>query len=395
MANLPFDVDRARADTRALPHVLHFNNAGSSLMPAPVADGLHDFLVAEEQSGGYETAGARADQLDNFYSAFAKLLNCKPAEVAYIENATRAWDMVFYSIPLQPGDRILTSVAEYGSNIIACLQRARQTGAELVVVPNDEHGQLDTRALQALIDERTRLICVSHIPTGGGLVNPVSEIGRIANDANVPFLLDACQSMGHMPVDVAEIGCDFASGTGRKYLRGPRGTGVLYISEAMTAKLEPVMLDQHAADLSTPTNYQVIETAKRFENWEQYFAGKAALGIAVDYAMSWGLDNIWQRNRTLADRLRHELEQIAGVTVTDEGQTRCGIVTFCSKQKAATELQQLFAGACINVSVSSGSGTLRSFQQRGLDEVLRASVHYFNTESEIDVFIDKLARYLH
>lgn len=394
MAESFLDIDRARGDTRAASQLIHFNNAGSSLMPAVVADSLHNYLHDEEKYGGYETTALRARELDNFYQSFSKLLNCQTNEIAYIENATRAWDMIFYSIPLKPGDRILTSVAEYGSNMIAYLQRARQTGAKLVVVPNDEFGQLDTKALEQLIDDKTRLISVSHIPTGGGLVNPVAEIGRIANAANIPYLLDACQSMGQLPVDVKEIGCDFASGTGRKYLRGPRGTGVLYVSKVMADKLEPAMLDQHAADLISPMEYQIIEGAKRFENWEQFFAGKVALGVAVDYALSWGIDSIEQRNTTLADSLRVRLSAIPGVTVTDEGSTRCAIVTFICKQINATELQKLFARESINVSVSSGSGTLMSFQQRGLDEVVRASVHYYNTETEIDVFIKKLEQFL-
>ncbi len=391
----PFpDIDSARSDTRALPQLIHFNNAGSSLMPAPVSDALHSYLHDEEKYGGYETAAIRAAELDNFYASFSRLLNCQTNELAYIENATRAWDMIFYSIPLQAGDRILTSVAEYGSNVIAYLQRAKQTGAELVVVPNDDSGQLDTRALEQLIDAKTRLISVSHIPTGGGLVNPVVEIGRIAKAAGVPYLLDACQSMGQLPVDVKEIGCDFASGTGRKYLRGPRGTGVLYVSQTMTESMEPAMLDQHAADLISPTQYQVIDGAKRFENWEQFFAGKAALGVAVDYALSWGINDIQQRNTMLAENMRAQLSAIPGVTVTDEGSTRCAIVTFFCKQKSATELQRLFSAESINVSVSSGSGTLLSFRQRGLDEVVRASVHYFNTETEIDLFIEKLRQFL-
>ena len=388
------DIDRVRKDTRALPKLVHFNNAGSSLMPAVVADALHSYLHDEEMFGGYETTALRADALDNFYRSFSTLLNCQPNEIAYIENATRAWDMIFYSIPLKPGDQILTCVAEYGSNVIAYLQRARQNGAELIVVPNDEFGQLDTSALERLINSKTRLISVSHIPTGGGLVNPVAEIGRIAKAAGVPYLLDACQSMGQLPVDVEEIGCDFASGTGRKYLRGPRGTGVLYVSKSMADKIEPAMLDQHAAELVSPTQYQIIDGAKRFENWEQFFAGKAALGVAVDYALSWGIKNIQQRNTTLAEYLREQLSGIPGITVTDEGSTRCAIVTFCCQHRSATELQSLFAAESINVSVSSGSGTLISFQQRGLDEVVRASLHYYNTQAEIDLFIEKLKQFL-
>ena len=385
-----FDVNRARRDTRACNEIVHFNNAGSSLMPAPVSEALHSFLEKEEWRGGYETAAQEAELLDNFYLSAAKMYNCAPEEIAFVENATRAWDMAFYSFKFSPGDKILTSIAEYGSNVIAYIQQAKRYGAEIVFVPNDEHGQLDVAALENMIDERVKLISISHIPTGGGLVNPAQAVGKIARAAGIPYLLDACQTVGQMPLDVAEIGCDMFSGTGRKFLRGPRGTGLLYVRKDFIAELEPPLLDQHAAELIAPDKYVMRSDAKRFENWEQYFAGKAALGVALDYAQSFGMNAIQQRIFSLAATLRLRLAEIDGIRLTDEGLEQCGIVTFMAEQQSSAALQLHFAKHHINVSTSEGSGMLVSFQQRGLSQVIRASLHYYNTEREIDYFIETL-----
>ena len=214
----PFDIKRAREETAACSDLIHFNNAGASLMPTPVSKALHEYLRKEEQIGGYETEALYAESLNGIYSSAAKLLNCSAGEIAYVESATRAWDMAFYSFKFNPGDKILTTFAEYGSNVVAYLQQAKRFGVEIVFVPNDEFGQIDVNALSNMIDEKVKLISITHIPTGGGLVNPAEAVGKIANAAGIPYILDSCQSVGHMPIDVAEIGCDVLCITGRKYL---------------------------------------------------------------------------------------------------------------------------------------------------------------------------------
>ena len=389
-----FDIDKARRDTRAAEEIIHFNNAGSSLMPIPVADALHAYLHKEERIGGYETAAAESNALNNFYVATARLFNCAEDEIAFIENATRAWDMVFYSFRFEPGDKILTSISEYGSNVIAMIQQANRYGAEVVFVPDDTSGQLDVVALENLIDDKVKLIAISHIPTGGGLVNPAIAVGKIAKGAGIPYLLDSCQGVGQLPLDVQLIGCDMLSGTGRKYLRGPRGTGLLYVKREFARTLEPVMLDQHAATLVSAVEYKVLEDARKFENWEQNFAGKAALGIAIDYALDWGLEAIQTRIYALSSDLRSKLMAIDGVTVADEGAEKCGLVTFYARQVDAENLKADFAVQRINVSVSDGSGSFVSFEKRNLKALVRASLHYFNTVEEIDQFIDGLKRIL-
>ena len=376
------DVAKARAETRGTSRVTHLNNAGCSLPPDPVQDYLVDWLAEEAETGGYETAARRKAELEAFYDSAACLVGGHRDEIAFVENATRAWDMAFYALPLGEGDKILTTTSEYGSNMIGYLHRAKQTGCEVVVVPDDTDGQIDVAALADAIDDRVKLISISHIPTGGGLVNPAAAVGEVAREYGVPYLLDACQSAGQIPLDVAAIGCDFLSVTGRKYLRAPRGTGFLWMREAWIEKLDPPLLDQHAAELVSETRYEVLANARRFENWERYFGGQAALGKAIDYALDLGMEAIRDRIYALADGLREALAAIPAVTVTDQGAERCGIVTFTHATVPAGDIKARMAELGINVSVSSGSGMRVSFDRRGLDAVVRASVHYFNTEEE-------------
>lgn len=377
------DVARARAETPGCARVAHFNNAGASLMPQPVLDAVTGHLQAEALSGGYEAANAAHDAIEHVYDAVAALLGCHRDEVAIIENATRAWDMAFYSIPLQPGDRILTARAEYASNYLAFLQAARRSGAVVEVIPSDESGQVDVGALSAMLDERVKLIAITHVPTNGGLVNPAAAVGALARQAGVCYLLDACQSAGQLPLDVEAIGCDMLSATGRKYLRGPRGTGFLYVRRSWLERLEPPLIDLHAATWTSRDSYTLRPDARRFENWEANIAAKIGLGVAVDYALGWGLEAIWARVSGLAERLREMLREIPGVEVRDLGVVRCGIVTFTLAGRTATEIREALLAQGINVSVSALTSTRLDMEARDLDAVVRASVHYYNTDEEL------------
>jgi selenocysteine lyase/cysteine desulfurase len=314
------------------------------------------------------------------------LIGCSRDEIALVENATRAWDMAFYSIPFQPGDRILTSMAEYASNYIAYLQIVRRTGATVEPVPDDAYGQVSLDALRNTIDKRVKLISITHVPTSGGLVNPVAEIGKIAREAGIIYLVDACQSVGQMPIDVNLIGCDLLSTTGRKYLRAPRGTGFLYVRNEALERLDPVFLDLHAAQWVARDRYEIEPGARRFETWEKNYAGIVGLGTAIDYAQHWGLENIWRRIKTLSYQLRTRLSPLPGVIVHDRGVNQCGIVTFTVENLDPVEIQQRLDQQHINVTVAVRSSTLLDLSARNLDSMVRASVHYYNTEEEIERF---------
>jgi cysteine desulfurase / selenocysteine lyase len=383
---MAFDLERARRETPACARVIHFNNAGAALPPAAVTGAVTGHLALEADIGGYEAAARARDAIDHVYDAVAALLHCAPDEVAIIENATRAWDMAFYSLRFARGDRILTAATEYASNYIAFLQVARRTGAVVEVIPDDEHGQVSVKALQAMLDARVKLIAITHVPTNSGLVNPAATIGGVARAAGVPYLLDACQSAGQIPLDVGAIGCDMLSATGRKYLRGPRGTGFLYVRRGFVERLEPPFLDLHAATLVAPDRYEVRPDARRFENWESYVAGKIGLGVAVDYALGWGLDAIRDRVYALAGRLRAGLAALPGVTMRDAGVERCGIVTFTMAGREPGAVRQALLPQGINVHVSAASDTRLEAASRDVSGVVRASVHYYNSEDEVDRF---------
>jgi selenocysteine lyase/cysteine desulfurase len=384
------DVDRLRAETPGCAHVLHLNAAGSALPSRRTLDATLDHLRLEAEIGGYEAAAKAHAELEGFYPSVARLIGAAPGEIAFIENATRAWDLAFYSLDFKPGDRILTCVSEYSSNYISYLQVARKTGVEIVVVPDDNCGQIDLAALERAIDSRTKLISISHVPTQGGLVQPAEAVGRIANSAGVPYLLDACQSVGQLPVDVGAIGCDFLSVTGRKYLRGPRGTGFLYARQATTAHIEPILLDNHAAKWTGDSEYTVRADARRFENWERYFAGVIGLKAAVDQANGLGIGPIWARLRALADGLRQRLGTVKGVTLTDLGAVKGAIVTFAVEGADHVALRDTLRAQAINVSVSTQFSSRLDLKGRGLKDVVRASVHVYNTEAELDRFVAAL-----
>jgi cysteine desulfurase / selenocysteine lyase len=383
MAN-DWDIARLREETAGCEHSTFFNNAGASLQPRPVVARVVEHLRLEEQVGGYEAADRVAGELAGVYGSVARLLHCAPEEIALQENATRAWEMAFYSLRFAPGDRIVTAANEYASNYIAFLQVAQRTGAEISVVESDAAGEVDLEALRNLLDDRVKLIALTHVPTNGGLVQPAARVGELARAAGIPFLLDACQSAGQMDLDVNVLGCDMLSATGRKYLRGPRGTGFLYVRKALLEQMDPPTLDLHAATWVAQGKFEVRSDAKKFETWESAAATRLGLGVAIEYALALGLKKIECRVQHLAARLREQLAQVKDVTVRDLGRVRSGIVTFTCNDHSAGEVMQGLKARGFAVRTIERASALIDMEQRGLDELVRASVHYYNTEAEIE-----------
>lgn len=389
------NIEQLRADTPAIAQLIHFNNAGAALMPTPVIETMTRHLQLEASLGGYEAAAEQSTELDNVYGAIGRLINARLDEIAVIENATRAWDMAFYSLPLRAGDVVLTSTTEYAGNYIPYLQLKQQRGIEIRVIPNDEYGQVCLPTLKDMLDDdRVALISLPVIATNGGPVQPIEQIGALARAAGVLFLLDACQGVGQMPIDVQKIGCHMLAATSRKYLRGPRGMGFLYVERSLCQNLEPAFLDLHAASLLTSDTFKIRADARRFENWECNVAAKLGLGAAVEYALAQGIEPMWLRIQRLAGDLRQRLTDIPGVTLRDLGTLKSGIVTFTHRGSTAAQVQQWLADQDkrINVSTSTYRSTLLDMQNRDLLEVSRASLHAYNTEAEIDTMIAALSR---
>lgn len=352
---------------------------------------MKQHLELESEIGGYAAADREAQRLDAVYGSVARLLNAAPDEIALVENATVAWQMAFYSLPFRKGDRILTAEAEYAANYVAFLQVAKRTGAVIDVVPSDASGELDLDALERMIDKRVKLIAITWVPTNGGLVNPAEAIGRIARAHGIPYLLDACQAVGQMAVDVEAIGCDMLSATGRKFLRGPRGTGFLYVRRALLQQLEPPMIDHFAAPWVSRDKYRLRDDARRFETWENNYAARLGLGAAIDYGLDIGTDTIEERCRLLAGRLRRGLASIRGIAIRDLGRTPGAIVSFTLDGFEAEAIVGSAAAAGITIGASDPSSTLIDAEIRALPHLVRASPHYYNTEAEVDRLIDHVA----
>jgi len=385
------EIERLRSDTPGTRHRIHLNNAGAALMPTPVVAAVTDYLHREAEIGGYETKVERADQLEGVYGSVARLISATPDEIALSENATVAWQWAFYAQSFKPGDRILTTTAEYAANYLAYLQVAKRTGAIVEIIPEGDDCLLDPDALDRMIDDRTRLIAITWVPTNGGLVNPAHAVGKVAKRRGVPYLLDACQAVGQMPVDVEAIGCDMLAATGRKFLRGPRGTGFLYMRRDLVERTEPAMIDMFGAEWSGGDRYILRPDARRFETWESDYAARAGLGAAIDYALALGLDRIQRRSRSLANRLRAGLAAINRVTTYDIGAEPAAIVTFAVEGREASDIAAPLESQGINVSVSRPTSTPIDSTKRRLGALVRASPHYYNTEVEIDRTLEAVA----
>jgi len=365
------NIDKIRAETPGTQHVAHLLASGSGLMPEPVTKAMVNHLQLEQQIGGYEAS---------------------KSEVALLENATVAWCHAFYALPFKRGDKIITCEAEYAANYVAFLQRAKRDGLTISVAPNTPTGEIDVAALESMIDERVKLIAITWIPTNGGLVNPAEAVGEIASKNGIPYLLDACQAVGQMPVDVKRIKCDFLSATGRKFLRGPRGSGFLYVASPWLEHLEPAMIDHFGANWVATHEYQLRGDARRFETWENSYALRAGLGVAARYATTLGLDLIQQRAWGLADYARNQLSSLKGAVLRDIGSQQCAIVSFTidGLDAAATVLQ--LRQQQVNIGASIPSSTRLDSETRHLPTVMRVAPHYYNTREEIDklvVLLDK------
>lgn len=384
------DIAKFRAETDGSQKVIHFNNAGASLPPNIVRDTVIDFLKEEATIGGYEIQKKREDELNATYDSVARLINAQSKEIAIVENATAAWNAAFQAIDWQEGDEIICNRLDYASNYLAYLHHPKKP--TIKVIPNNECGDEDLEAFEKLFTAKTKLVSITHMPTNSGHLAPVEQIGEICKSRGVLYLLDACQTVGQYPIDVEKIQCDMLSATGRKYLRAPRGTGFLYVHESVQPKLTPYTLDLHSANWTGEKTYEIRKDARKFENWEGNRANQLGLKIAADYAYESGLENIWQRVQALATQLRDGLHKMDHVQCHDLGSHLGGIVSFTVSGMSAAEVVNWFLERNINLSWNGLANTYLDMSAKGLNEIVRASVHYYNTEDELDAFLDSVQK---
>lgn len=386
------DLNKLREETPGAESAVYLNNASCSLMPQPVVDAVQDYFALESRIGGFPAVAKKADAHQAVYASVARLIGAKPSEIALMGSNTLAWASVFYGMRFKEGDRILTSRSEYGANYVEMLQMQKRTGCVIEVIPSDNTGATSPSALEKMIDEQVKLIAVNWIPTNGGLVNPVVEIGKIANTHDVPFLVDACQAVGQMPVDVNEIGCDYLTCAGRKWLRGPKGSGFLYVRDSRLDDIEPGIIDDIGAAWVEPDRYVLRADARRFETHEHAPALRLGLGAAAEYALSIGIENIRDHVRDMADDIRKELASMPGVSVQDLGSERGALVTFSHDTLAAKDIvgQALEDGVWLKTIPRAGA--LMDTTARGIDELVRISAHYYNNADDIEACLRSLRK---
>lgn len=384
------EIRQLRADTAGVAERIHFNNAGASLPPDIVVDTCIAYLQEEARCGGYETADKYKTALNNVYHLVARLINARPDEIALTENASMAWGLAFNGIGFEEGDEVITSELEYVTNLLSFLQVQRERGVVIRVIPQDGQDRFSLAALEAAISPRTKCIAITHIASTAGGINPVAAIGAIARKHGILYIVDACQSVGHVPVDVEAINCDILAVTGRKYLRAPRGTGFLYVRKERQEALKLFLMDGFTAELVSERDYRVRSDARRFELYEKNKALVLGLGKAVEYILQTGMERIWERIRALAAEMRRQLSLIDGITVHDRGEELCGIVTFSLHGVESDHVKSMLSEKNINVSVGHARSTLYYMNRHGLVNIVRASVHYYNTEEEITMLCDVL-----
>lgn len=392
---MTLDIEDIRENTPGIAARSHeeayLDNAGASMMPKEVIDAVKGHLDLEARVGGYVAQEQQAEALENVYSSLARLLGGDASEYALTSNASEAWGRAFYSLPMKAGDNIITAHNEYCSNYVAFLHRAKRDGIEIRVADADTSNALDTKHLASLIDENTKLIAISHVPSSSGQINPVCEVGKIAKEAHVPYLLDACQAIGQLPVNVDDIGCDMLAGTARKFLRGPRGVGFMYVKSSMMDKLDPVMMSNQSAEWTATNEMEVRKDARVFEAWERSVANQLGLGAALDYLYSIGTEVAMARTIEMADYLRDGLRRINSVTIADPDGPCAAIVTFEMFDRDPNDIKAKLAGKGIAVNVASVIHTRLDLEARNIESLVRVSPQYYSTHDEIDHFLKVIA----
>lgn len=355
-------------------------------MPSPVLRAIRDHIDLEASIGGYEAAAEAQEAIDEAYRDVASLLGTTPDRIAFTEHATASFVAALSSVPFERGDVLVTTRNDYVSNQIQYLSLAHRVGVDVVRAPDAPEGGVDLQAMDELIHRRRpKLVAVTQIPTNSGLVQDVSAVGSMCRARDVLFLVDGCQSVGQMPIDVEAMGCDFFSATSRKYLRGPRGAGFLYVSDRVIDRgLEPLFPDMRGADWISDDLYQPAPDARRFETWEFAWSLVLGTGAAARYANEIGMEPIRDRVRALAAELRDRLTGLDGASVLDRGAELGATVTATFAGHAPGDLLTELRRRGINTGAQQRIDAVIDYDGKGVDGALRMSPHYFNDGSDLD-----------
>lgn len=386
------NIDLIRSQTKGLEGKLFFNSAGASLMQDQVVNTMQEYLEQERMEGGYTTASKNEKSISNFYIQVAKLLGTKERNIAFATSAGDAYNQALYSIPFLQNDVILTTNNDYVSNQLAFISLQKRYNIKIERVKDLQSAGMDVKdCIEKIEHLNPKLVAITHIPTSSGLIQDIYGIAEACKASNAYYLVDACQTLGQMKIEVTDLHCDFLTATGRKFMRGPRGSGFLYVSDkVLNDGLSPLFTDQNGADWIGTNDFTLLNTAKRFERWEKNYSAVLGLAKATELINEIGIAQIEQRNMELQSLLRNELSKLSNINCTDKGTNLCNLVTLTSKDGSIDRIEEIFKANSIYYSVSGINSALIDFTERNLIQVIRLSPHYFNTEEEIMSLVDIL-----
>jgi selenocysteine lyase/cysteine desulfurase len=375
--------------------VAHLNNAGAALPTEATLSAEIDHLRLEAQIGGYEAAVVAAERLAAVRAGAAQLIGARGDEVVLTGSDTQGWARALWGFALgggvAEGHRMLIDRMAYDSHYMALLQVADHWGATIEVVPSQNDGTVDLDALSAAVSSGPVAVCTTtHVGTHRGLVNPVEDMGVICNRAGVPFFVDACQSAGQLPLDVETMGCDVLTATGRKWLRGPRGTGFLYVRRDLAERMVPPGVGGDGAVWLDADHLEYRPGTARFVEFEIPVAAHLGLGAAIEHATALGIDIINERVAALADQLRGLLRATDGVSEHDGSGRQAGIVSFTVEGVEPLAVKGAAAAAVINVSVTEAPAARLDMGGHRPTTTVRASPHYYNTDEELAALVEIL-----
>ncbi len=371
----------------------HFNHAGASIPPPEVVARVIRHLELEAVIGGYEAAEEVAVEVDGVVGALGELIGAAPGDVVAVESATRAWEQVLWSLALSHrwghGDRIVVDGFAYASSWATLLRLRDAVGVEIAVAPSRPDGTVDPAQIADATDDRTRLVLVTHVPTHVGTVSDVAGVGAALAGRDLVYAVDLAQSLGQLPIDVGAIGCHLAFAPGRKFLRAPRGTGVLYLAASVAETLEPLAVDLTTATTITAGGYELAPGVARFGLFEHSVALRLGLGEAARHAVARGLTRI---SAEVQARTTEVVELVAATPGFEllAPPPLSGIVSVTHERLDPDQVRAHLRDQGVSTWVAAVGGSPLDQAARLARPAVRISPHYSTTDDEVE----RLARAL-
>lgn len=374
------DVERVRSDTQVAQEVIYFNNARVSPYPRPAARAIRDF-VEVEATGGWAELDATEIHRDT-RAALARLLNSTEDNTILTTSATHAFNLIVNGLDWGPDQNVVMSDLAYRSIAIALLHLEARLGVQLRVAPSDEL-LIDPETLLALVDDKTRLVVVPQLATFSGVIQPVTRLAELLAETGALFAVNGTQALGQIPVDVQAIGSDFFFATSRKWLRGPRGLGVLNVKPGLIPRLLPTTVGHTAALWTGPGEYEIVASPDRFHAGDHPFALMKGLSASADYAMGVGVESIFERNLELGSYAREALRS-AGIKIHDDVHGQTGNIPLQVGERDPDDVVDHLRAHGVAACVIYEENNLLALRRMGARSLVRLSISYFNTKEEID-----------